>query len=53
MEARAKRKHARESTEITRVFNNSEELGREMSRLMMEALMKSIQLSFTTDPNKQ
>jgi hypothetical protein len=52
MKAQAKRTHAQKPREVARVFDNAEELGREMSRQMMEALMKSIQLSFTTDLNK-
>jgi hypothetical protein len=53
MKAQAKRTHAQKPREVARVFDNAEELGREMSRQMMEALMKSIQLSFTTDLNKR
>jgi hypothetical protein len=53
MEAQAKRRHARKSTEITRVFNTSEELGKEMSKRLIESLMASFQLSLTTDANKR
>ncbi|MCF0074601.1 hypothetical protein LZD49_29220 [Dyadobacter sp. CY261] len=53
MKAQAKKTRAQKPKQIVGVFANSEELGREMNRQLMQVLMRSAELSVTGGKCKQ